>query len=150
MLVFYIPPCRKTFPELSGNLPCEKKKECEQGVIELTSSRVQILPFTSRPLLTYMRGQNIKCLTLFWKVVQFWEWKSPLLVPEHFVPPPCCYLRAFHSQNCNFPEESFILLSFCYSVGGGISIGCVYEPWSFLYILDIDTISCFVTHILIL
>jgi hypothetical protein len=21
--------------------------------------------------------------------LQFWEWKSPLLVPEHFVPRPC-------------------------------------------------------------
>jgi hypothetical protein len=30
MLVFYIPPCRKTFRNYPENLPCEKKKECEQ------------------------------------------------------------------------------------------------------------------------
>jgi hypothetical protein len=36
-LVFYIPPCRKIFMEFSGYLPSEKQKECELGMMELTS-----------------------------------------------------------------------------------------------------------------
>ncbi len=56
--------------------------------------------------------------------LQFWEWKSPQLVPEHSVPRPCwffTFLHAgrpvptalFHSQNCNFPEEGFIFYILC-------------------------------------
>jgi hypothetical protein len=29
--------------------------------------------------------------------MQFWEWKSPLLVPERFVPRPCWYFTFLHA-----------------------------------------------------
>jgi hypothetical protein len=47
ILVFYIP-------------PCEKKEECEQGSIELTSLGELILSYTPRLRLPCMRAQNIK------------------------------------------------------------------------------------------
>jgi hypothetical protein len=34
--------------------------------------------------------------------LQFWEWKSPLLVPEHFVPRPC---RKTFSENISGMDE---------------------------------------------
>jgi hypothetical protein len=54
--VFYIPPCWKTFLEFSGDLPCEKKKDCEQGRVKLLSIGVLILSYTRR-------AQNIKILS---------------------------------------------------------------------------------------
>jgi hypothetical protein len=35
--------------EISGDLPSEKKKDCQQGWIELTSLRVLILSYNPRP-----------------------------------------------------------------------------------------------------
>ncbi len=61
MLLFYIPPCRKTFPAWRN--------------------------------VKYLHGRGTKCSRTY---------------------------RVFsHSQNCNFPEESFILSTFCNSVGPG-------------------------------
>jgi hypothetical protein len=65
-----------------------------------------------------MMAQNIKYQALLWhssmpkdifgmKERKIQKWKK-------------CYgtnRGHFHSQNCNFPEESFILISFRYSVG---------------------------------
>jgi hypothetical protein len=60
MLVFYIPSCRKTFPEFCGELLCEKKKKCEKGGIRLASLGILILSCTPRPQVPCMKAQNIK------------------------------------------------------------------------------------------
>jgi hypothetical protein len=54
-LVFYIPPCRKAFPEFSGDFPCEKKKSVSrEGVL--------IRSYTPRPRLLCMRAQKYNIL----------------------------------------------------------------------------------------
>jgi hypothetical protein len=75
MLVFYIPPCRKTF----------------------------------------MAWRNVKC--------------------QHGRVTKCSHINRglFHFQNCKFSEESFILISFCYSVDGKVHVKQVEAhrclPW---------------------
>ncbi len=66
MLVFYIPPLRKTFLEFSRDLPGEKKKECGQEgwthVLRICFYLllVLILSYTPRPRLPCKRVQNMK------------------------------------------------------------------------------------------
>ncbi len=113
LLVFYIPPCWKTFPEVSGDLPCEKKKECKQGRLKLTPLEglawvhkiLNIKPYSdiSSTLHSSMLGdiptqKNVKY--------------------QHGRGTKCSSTNRglFNSQNCNFSEESFILISFCHSV----------------------------------
>ncbi len=74
MLVFYIPPCRKTFTEWRNA--------------------------------KYQRGRGKKC--------------------------SCTNRGLFLSQNCNFPEESFILISFCYSVESAV---IARQLWNSCYLL---------------
>jgi hypothetical protein len=46
----------------------------------------------------------------------------------------------FHSQNCHFPEESFILISFCYSLACEMSgISLPISILKYLYIVVQDT-----------
>ncbi len=121
-----------------------KIRFCVRGGFEFTSLGVVILFYTPRPWLPCMEEHKIYTIKLSFEKLQFWEWKSPLWVREHLVPRPCQYFTflhagrpawrnekcqhgqgtkcshinrgLFHSQNCKFPEESFILISFCYSV----------------------------------
>jgi hypothetical protein len=113
MLVFYIPPCRKTFREFSGDLVCEKKKKCEKGGIRLASLGVLNLSYTPRPWVTLHESTKYKILS------------PPLTIPawrnvkyQHGRGTKCSGINRglFHSQNCNFPEESFILIIFYDSV----------------------------------
>ena len=92
------------------------------------------------------RAQNVNNEAFLWKTAVLGREKPPVCAGTScpwpilvFYIPPCRktftawrnvkYLRGrgkecsrtnrslFLSQNCNFPEESFILISFCYSVG---------------------------------
>jgi hypothetical protein len=61
MLVFYIPRCRKTFPEFSGDT-CEKIKMYKmyaQGGIERMSFGILFLTSTSTPRLSYMKAHKM-------------------------------------------------------------------------------------------
>ena len=54
MLVFYIPRCRKTFPEFSGDYPVKKWKSAHDG-IERRISGLQLYTSTSTPQLPYKK-----------------------------------------------------------------------------------------------
>jgi hypothetical protein len=82
------------------NYPVKKKKECEQGRIELTCLGVLIVSYRSPPL-TYPAWRNVH--------VKYQHGRGTECSGTNRI--------LFHSQNCNFPEESFILISFCYIVG---------------------------------
>jgi hypothetical protein len=58
MLDFYIPRCRMTFPEFSGDT-CEKIKMYAQGGIERMSFGILFLTSTSTLRLSYMKAHKM-------------------------------------------------------------------------------------------
>jgi hypothetical protein len=107
MLVFYIPPCRQTFREFSGDLVCEKKKKCEKGGIRLASLGVLNLSYTPRPWVTLHESTKYKILS---PPLTFLAWRN--VKYKHRRGSKCYGIKRglFH-----FPKESLILISFCYS-----------------------------------
>jgi len=88
MLVFYIPPCRKTFTAWR-NVKCQ-------------------------------RGRGTKCSRTNKGI--------------------------FHPQNCNFPEESFILISFCYSVAYSLWLSTIISR---CFPFERSNLLCFTESILV-
>jgi hypothetical protein len=110
---FYIPPCRKTFREFSGDLVCEKKIKCEKGGIKLASLRVLILSYTPRPWVTLDESTKYKILSppltfMAWRNVKYQHGRGTISSRTN--------MGLFNSQNWNFPEEIFILISFYFNV----------------------------------
>ncbi len=107
----------------------------------------------------YRKTQNINNLSFLWKIAVLGTEKPPVGVGTSCPSPmlvfyiPSCQKTftawrgkmlawardkmfphqqgLFHSQNCNFPEESFILISFCYSVAWRVNRSYLLEQLIF-------------------
>ncbi len=102
-LVFYIPPCQKTFQEFFSPISLDHGHLAWKHKIWNIKPSFDIPPwrktFPTLRNVKYQRGTKCSGTNR----------------------------GLFHSQNCNFPEESIILISLCYSVCTEISTGFCFS-----------------------